>query len=237
MLLSVNDVSVNYGYVEALRHIHFYVDKGEIVTLIGSNGAGKTSTLKTISNIVKRTSGTIMFKDKDITGYRPNDIVALGMCHVPEGRQIFPYMSVKDNLIAGSFGNKKLSSTDREHLMEEMFEWFPRLKERYRQDGGTLSGGEQQMLAIARGLMMDPDIVMLDEPSLGLAPIVVEEIFELINKIRELGKTILLIEQNAAMALGIADRGYVMENGRITMTGTGQELLENEKVKAAYLGS
>lgn len=236
-MLRIENLVVNYGYVNALRKVSFDVNKGEIITLIGANGAGKTTTLKAISNLVKKESGHIYFNDQEITNIPAHKIVDLGICHVPEGRLIFPELTVRDNLISGTFGNKKLSNARKAELLEEMYSWFPRLKERYRQEGGTLSGGEQQMLAIARGLMMDPTIVMLDEPSLGLAPIIVEEIFELILKIRENGKTILLIEQNATMALSIADRGYVMENGEITITGTGKELLRDKKVQEAYLGS
>lgn len=236
-MLKLENVAVNYGYVNALRGVSMEVKKGEIITLIGANGAGKTTTLKAISNLVPKESGKILFKDQDISSIPAHKIVELGMCHVPEGRLIFPEMTVKDNLVAGTFGNSKLDRGKKEELLEEMYTWFPRLKERSNQEGGTLSGGEQQMLAIARGLMMDPDIIMLDEPSLGLAPIIVEEIFDLILKIRENGKTVLLIEQNATMALSIADRGYVMENGEITLTGSGKELLSNEKVQAAYLGS
>lgn len=236
-MLKVENLVVNYGYINALRDISFEVKKGEIITLIGSNGAGKTTTLTSISNIKKKESGKVMFKDVDITNLAPHKIVKMGMCHVPEGRRIFPALSVKENLISGTFGNPSLKKDRINELLEEVYTLFPRLKERMNQDGGTLSGGEQQMLAIARGMMMDPDIIMLDEPSLGLAPIIVEEIFELIMKIRDNGKTILLIEQNASMALSIADRGYVMENGKITMTGKGQELLVNPDVQAAYLGA
>lgn len=236
-MLKIEGLVVNYGYVNALRGIEFEVNQGEIITLIGANGAGKTTTLKAISNLVKKEKGKVIFKGKDITNIVPHKIVELGICHVPEGRLIFPELSVKENMLSGTFGNPKLSKEKKEELFEEMYEWFPRLRERMTQEAGTLSGGEQQMLAIARGLMMDPDIIMLDEPSLGLAPIIVEEIFELIQKIRDNGKTVLLIEQNASMALSIADRGYVMENGAITLTGTGKELLENEEVQAAYLGS
>lgn len=236
-MLKVENLVVNYGYINALRDISFEVKKGEIITLIGSNGAGKTTTLTSISNIKKKESGKVLFKGVDITNLVPHKIVKMGMCHVPEGRRIFPALSVKENLIAGTFGNPSLKKDRINELLEEVYTLFPRLEERMNQDGGTLSGGEQQMLAIARGMMMDPDIIMLDEPSLGLAPIIVEEIFELIMKIRDNGKTILLIEQNASMALSIADRGYVMENGKITMTGKGQELLVNPDVQAAYLGA
>ncbi len=236
-MLKVENLVVNYGYISAIRGISFEVNEGEIITLIGSNGAGKTTTLTSISNIKKKESGKVTFKGVDITNLAPHKIVKMGMCHVPEGRRIFPALSVKENLIAGTFGNPDLKKEKIQELLEEVYTLFPRLKERMNQDGGTLSGGEQQMLAIARGMMMDPDIIMLDEPSLGLAPIIVEEIFELIMKIRDNGKTILLIEQNASMALSIADRGYVMENGVITMTGKGQELLVNKDVQAAYLGA
>ena len=236
-MLKVENLVVNYGYINALRGISLEVRAGEIITLIGANGAGKTTTLMSISNLIKKDSGKVLFKDQDITKTPPHKIVKTGMCHVPEGRKIFPELTVAENLISGTFGNPKLSKDESQRLIEEQYTLFPRLKERSSQAGGTLSGGEQQMLAIARGLMMNPDIVMLDEPSLGLAPIIVEEIFDLILRIREKGKTILLIEQNASMALSIADRGYVLENGLITLTGPGKELLVNEEVKKAYLGA
>lgn len=236
-MLKVEGLSVNYGYITALRDITFHVDKGEIITLIGSNGAGKTTTLGSISGLVPKAAGMVKFKDKDITKMAPDKIVKMGMCHVPEGRKIFPALTVYENLIAGSLGNPSLSKDKVKELIEEQYALFPRLKERIGQAGGSLSGGEQQMLAISRGLMMDPDIVMLDEPSLGLAPIIVEDIFELILKIRDMGKTILLIEQNASMALSIADRGYVLENGRIIMEGKGKDLMVDPQVKAAYLGA
>lgn len=236
-MLKVENLVVNYGYISALRDISFEVKEGEIITLIGANGAGKTTTLVSISNLIKKESGKVMFKGTDITHTPPHKIVKMGMCHVPEGRKIFPELTVYENMISGTFGNLALTKDKTNQLVETQFALFPRLKERRNQAGGTLSGGEQQMLAIARGLMMDPDIIMLDEPSLGLAPIIVEEIFELILRIRENGKTILLIEQNASMALSIADRGYVLENGVITLTGTGKELLVNEEVKKAYLGA
>ena len=237
-LLKVENLSVNYGYIIALSNVNLEINKGEIVTLIGSNGAGKTSTLMAISNLVEKRPGSkITFKGQDITKLHANKIVHMGMCHVPEGRKIFPALSVYENLRAGALGNKNMTKARFQELVEEQYTLFPRLKERYKQAGGSLSGGEQQMLAIARGLMMDPDIVMLDEPSLGLAPIVIEDIFELIVKIRDMGKTILLIEQNASVALSIADRGYVMETGNITLQGTGQELHVNPEVKKAYLGA
>jgi len=235
-ILKIENLSVNYGYISALDDISMHVNEGEIITLIGSNGAGKTTTLMATSGLAAKAQGKITFKDQDITKMAPDKIVKLGMCHVPEGRKIFPALTVYENLIAGSLGNPSLSKAQVQKLIEEQYELFPRLKERINQAGGNLSGGEQQMLAISRGLMMDPDIVMLDEPSLGLAPIVVEDIFELILKVRDMNKTILLIEQNASMALSIADRGYVLENGKIIMEGKGKELLEDPKVKAAYLG-
>lgn len=236
-MLKIENLVVNYGYINVLRGISFEVHKGEIITLIGSNGAGKTTTLNSISGLKKKESGKVFFKGENISNLAPHKIVKMGMCHVPEGRKIFPALTVKENLMAGTFGKPELKKDQIESLCEEIYTIFPRLKERMNQNGGTLSGGEQQMLAIARGMMMEPDIIMLDEPSLGLAPIIVEEIFELIQKIRDDGKTILLIEQNATMALSIADRGYVMENGEIIMDGKGQELLENERVQAAYLGA
>ena len=226
-MLNVEHLSVNYGYITALTDISFHVEEGEIITLIGSNGAGKTTTLGAISGLVPKVSGKITFKGHDITKMPPDKVVKMGMCHVPEGRKIFPALTVYENLIAGSLGNPKLTKARINELVEEQYTLFPRLKERIGQAGGSLSGGEQQM----------PDIVMLDEPSLGLAPIIVEDIFELILKIRDMGKTILLIEQNASMALSIADRGYVLETGKIIMEGKGKELLVDPRVKAAYLGA
>ena len=236
-MLKVENLSVNYGYITALSEISFHVDQGEIITLIGSNGAGKTTSLHAISGLVHKAGGSVQFKGTDISRMAPDKIVKMGMCHVPEGRKIFPALSVYENLIAGSLGNPKLSKNRIQELLEEQYKLFPRLKERLTQAGGSLSGGEQQVLAISRGLMMDPDIVMLDEPSLGLAPIIVEGIFDLILQIRDMGKTILLIEQNASMALSIADRGYVLETGKIIMEGKGKDLLTDPRVKAAYLGA
>lgn len=235
-MLKINNLSVNYGYISALTNINLEVNKGEIVTLIGGNGAGKTTTLMSISGLVAKASGTITFKDMDITKTAPDKIVRSGICHVPEGRKIFPALTVYENLIAGTLGNPTLKKPQINDLIELNFQLFPRLKERIKQNGGSLSGGEQQMLAIARGLMMEPEIIMLDEPSLGLAPIIVEEIFELIIKIRKAGKTVLLIEQNASMALSIADRGYVLEVGKVRLEGKGKELLVNPEVRKAYLG-
>jgi len=235
-LLNIENLSVNYGYISAIRGENLYVDKGEIVTLIGGNGAGKTSTLMSISNLVPKLQGKITFKDIDITNLNPDKIVKLGLAHVPEGRKIFPDMSVYENLVAGSIGNSKVKKDKFKELIEMNYNLFPRLKERANQAGGSLSGGEQQMLAIARGLMMDPELLMLDEPSLGLAPIIVEEIFELLLRIKNIGTTILLIEQNASMALSIADRGYVLETGNIILEDEGKKLLNNEEVIKAYLG-
>ena len=235
-MLKVEHLSVSYGYITALSDVSFEIGQGEIVTLIGSNGAGKSTSCMAISNLVSKEAGTITFNGVDITNMPPHQIVSMGMSHVPEGRHIFPSLSVYENLIAGSLGDPRATKEQIAQRVEEMYELFPRLKDRRNQGGGTLSGGEQQMLAIARGLMMDPEILMLDEPSLGLAPILVEEIFEMIDRVHKSGKTILLIEQNAAMALSVADRGYVLESGRVAMTGTGQELLHNEQVMKVYLG-
>jgi len=237
MMLEIQDLSVNYGHVIALTDLRIQVDRGEIITLIGGNGAGKTTTLMAVSNLVEKTAGTVVFKVEDISDRAAHRIVKMGLCHVPEGRHIFPSLSVKENLTAGTCGNPALGKVDIERLFDEVYTLFPQLKQRVTQVGGSLSGGEQQMLAIARGLMMDPELIMLDEPSLGLAPIIVEEIFQLILKIKERGKTILLIEQNAAMALQVADRGYVLANGRIVTQGRGKDLLADPEVRRAYLGS
>ena len=235
-MLSIKNLSVNYGSISALRDENIEVRSGELVTLIGGNGAGKTSTLMAISNLVPKSGGTIMFKGKDITNLAPDKIVKMGLAHIPEGRRIFPALTVYENLVTGTMGNPSIKNKDIPLLIEEQYSLFPRLKEREKQAGGSLSGGEQQMLAIARGLMLKPDIIMLDEPSLGLAPIIVEEIFELLAKLKAGGKTILLIEQNASMALSIADRGYVLATGEVIMEGTGKELLSDPQVIKAYLG-
>ena len=235
-MLEVRDLSVSYGYITALAGASFEVREGEIVTLIGSNGAGKTTSLMAISNLVDKEEGSVTFKGQDISRMPPAKIVTMGMSHVPEGRKIFPSLTVYENLIAGTLGRPGMTRAQVQRQLDTVYSLFPRLTDRAGQGGGTLSGGEQQMLAIARGLMMDPDILMLDEPSLGLAPILVEEIFELLEEIHRTGKTILLIEQNAAMALSIADRGYVLENGRVALSGTGEELLHNDEVMRVYLG-
>lgn len=235
-MLRIENLSVNYGYIQALRNINITVQEGEIITLIGGNGAGKTTTLMSISNLVSKLDGRITFKGEDITDLKPDRIVKKGIAHVPEGRKIFPALTVHENLLIGAVGNPALKKPAIEKLCAYVYDLFPRLRERTKQHGGSLSGGEQQMLAIARGLMMEPDMLMLDEPSLGLAPIVVEEIFTLIGEIRKSGKTVLLIEQNASMALSLADRGYVLETGNIILEGSGKELLTNPEVIKAYLG-
>ena len=232
-LLKVENLVVRYGGIEAVRGISFDVKAGETVTLIGANGAGKSSTLRTISGLVKPAEGKILFDGEDITAKDPTQIVSKGLMMVPEGRRIFPNLTVLENLKIGAY----LRKDDLEEDLERVYGYFPRLKERSWQEGGTLSGGEQQMLAVGRALMGRPKLLMMDEPSLGLAPIVVQEIFRIIRRISEAGTTVLLIEQNANMALHVADRAYVIENGQILMEGTGQELLEDEKVREAYLGS
>ncbi len=232
-ILHIDGLEVSYGGIEAVRGITFDVNRGEIVTLIGANGAGKSSTLRAISGLVKPKAGRIIFEGEDIAGSDSTAIVKKGLMMVPEGRRIFPNLTVLENLKIGAY----LRKDDLEKDIEMVYGYFPRLKERSWQAGGTLSGGEQQMLAVGRALMGRPELLMMDEPSLGLAPIVVRDIFDIIRKIHEDGTTVLLIEQNANMALHVADRAYVIENGRIAMTGSGWELLEDDKVKAAYLGT
>lgn len=231
-MLKVNNLKVNFGGIEAVKGISFEVKEGEIVTLIGSNGAGKSTTLRTISGIVKPSNGNIEFEGVDITKINSSDVVKMGITLCPEGRRVFPDMTVLENIKIGAY----LRSDDLTNDIERCYRLFPILKERNKQLAGTLSGGEQQMLAVARSLMSRPKIMMLDEPSLGLAPLVVQDIFKIIQEINSEGVTILLIEQNANMALRIADKAYVLETGKITMEGTGKELLENESIKEAYLG-
>lgn len=234
-LLKVTDLVVSYGGIEALKGISFDVDQGQIVTLIGANGAGKSTTLRTIAGLVRPREGRVFFEGRDITDYGTQKIVETGIAMVPEGRRVFPNLTVLENLRIGAYLRK-----DREVIaqdIEYIYDLFPRLRERSWQLAGTLSGGEQQMLAVGRALMSRPKLMMMDEPSLGLAPLVVQDIFSIIKEINRQGVTILLIEQNANMALRIADRGYVLETGRISMTGTGMELLNDESVKAAYLGT
>jgi branched-chain amino acid transport system ATP-binding protein len=231
-LLELKEVSAYYGQIRALSDISIRVEQGEILTLIGSNGAGKTTTLKAICGQVN-TTGTILFEGKDISKMPPHLITRLGLAHVPEGRRIFPRLTVKENLELGAFQVK-----DRKEIqerMENVLQYFPRLKERLQQKGGTMSGGEQQMLAIGRALMMKPKLLLLDEPSMGLAPVVVEQIFEIIQELNKQGITILLVEQNAFQALQIAHRGYVLQTGKIILEDTAEALLGNEQVKEAYL--
>ena len=231
-MLKIENLKVNFGGIEAVKGISFEVKEGEIVTLIGSNGAGKSTTLRTISGIVKPNAGKIYFEDKEITNVEPSEIVKLGITLCPEGRRIFPDMTTLENIKIGAY----IREDDLTEDIEMCHRFFPILKERSNQLAGTLSGGEQQMLAVARSLMSKPKIMMLDEPSLGLAPIIVKNIFEIIKEINKAGVTILLIEQNANMALRIADKAYVLETGKIVMEGTGEELLANPKIKEAYLG-
>jgi branched-chain amino acid transport system ATP-binding protein len=233
-LLELNEVHSFYGHIHALQGISLYVDEGEIVSLIGANGAGKSTTLRTISGLIRPRSGTIQFDGKEITGMAPHLIVALGVGHVPEGRGIFPRLTVKENLEMGAYTIDNPVEVDQR--MEYVFELFPRLKERLYQKGGTLSGGEQQMLATGRGLMLKPRILLMDEPSMGLAPVLVEAIFAVIRSLNKQGTTILLVEQNALMALSVASRGYVLQNGRIVVSDTAENLKKNEMVRAAYLG-
>lgn len=233
-MLELNHVSVHYGMIQAVKDVSFQVDQGEIVSLVGANGAGKTSILRTISGLVRATEGSIQFKGQEITKAAPQKIVSAGLCQVPEGRHIFPGMSVLENLELGAFLQK--NSADNRKRMKSIFERFPILEERKKQDAATLSGGEQQMLAMGRALMSQPELLLLDEPSMGLAPIFIREIFAIIQEIQKQGTTVLLIEQNANMALAIADRGYVLETGRIVLEGTGKELLTSDEVQKAYLG-
>ena len=233
-MLKINNLDIFYGGIHALKNINLEVKQGEIVTLIGANGAGKTSTLRAISSLEKPKNGEILFNGENITGIAPHKLVARGLSHVPEGRKIFANLSVMENLELGAYLRKDKKSVQEDYEM--VFEKFPRLKERFKQNAGTLSGGEQQMLAIGRALMNRPKMLLLDEPSMGLAPLVVNDIFDTIVEINKAGTTILLVEQNANKALSIADRAYVLETGRITLQGTADELLHDDKVRAAYLG-
>lgn len=231
-ILEIRDLTVSYGGIEAVKGISLDVPEGEIVTLIGANGAGKSTTLKTIAGLVKSKAASIKFMGNEISGLTPDKIVTSGITLVPEGRRVFPNLTVKENLRIGAYLRKDNLESDFEYV----YGLFPRLKEREWQLAGTLSGGEQQMLAVARALMSKPKLIMMDEPSLGLAPLVVKSIFDIIKTINEQGITVLLIEQNANMALQVANTAYVLETGRITMTGTGSELLRDERIKEAYLG-
>lgn len=233
-MLTVDNIQVFYGAIQALHGVSFEVKEGEIVTLIGANGAGKSTSLRTVSGLLRPKSGTVKFGGTDITKVAAHKIVQMGLAHVPEGRKIFPDLSVRENLIMGAY-----TRTDRKEIsesLEDVFQRFPRLKEREKQLAGTLSGGEQQMLAMGRGLMCKPKLLILDEPSMGLSPILVEEIFKIIKEINQLGTTILLVEQNAFMALQIAHRAYVLETGRVMLAGPAAELREDPKIRSAYLG-
>ena len=232
-MLKVNDINVYYGAIHAIKDISFEVREGEIVTLIGANGAGKSTILKTISGLLRSKTGSVKFLDQDIGAVAPHKIVERGLAQVPEGRQVFLQMTVEENLEMGGYTRP---GSEIAPSLAGVYERFPRLKERRRQVAGTLSGGEQQMLAMGRALMSKPKLLMLDEPSMGLAPILVDQIFDIISELNKAGTTILLVEQNAQMALSVANRGYVLETGRITLTGPGGELLEDEGVKKAYLG-
>ena len=234
MMLQVKNLCVSYGAIKALKGISFDVEKGEIISLIGSNGAGKTTTLHSISNIIKKQSGSVFFEGEDISDMSADKIVARNLIQVPEGRRVFANLTVKENLELGAYLRKDKAEIVRD--MEKVFSLFPRLKERVRQAAGTLSGGEQQMLAMGRAIMSKPRLLLLDEPSMGLAPILVDEIFEIIKRINADGTTILLVEQNAYKALSIADRAYVLETGEIKKSGLAADLIKDESVKAAYLG-
>jgi branched-chain amino acid transport system ATP-binding protein len=233
-LLSVESLDFAYGDLQVLWNVGLTVEEGEIVTLVGSNGAGKSTTLKNVSRLSKWSAGRVTFGGEDLSRLEPHEVVDRGIIHVPEGRRIFPEMTVMENLRMGSY--PKACRPDREKNVERAFSLFPRLKERQKQLGGTLSGGEQQMLAIGRGLMANPRLLLLDEPSLGLSPLLVKSIFQIITEINRQGVTILLIEQNVHQALRVAHRAYVLETGRVVLTGTGQELLSNAHVKKAFLG-
>jgi branched-chain amino acid transport system ATP-binding protein len=232
VLLDVRDLEVRYGAIAAIKGISFDLREGEIVALLGANGAGKTTTQKTISGMLRPAAGSITFDGRRIDGIPPHELINLGICHVPEGRHVFPRMSVAENLSMGAF---RFREPDRD-LLAHVLDLFPRLKERYRQEGGTLSGGEQQMLAIGRALMGKPRLLLLDEPSMGLAPLVVQQIFEIVRGINSDGVSVLLVEQNASQALTLADRGYVLETGELVLSGTGNDLLADDRIRAAYLG-
>jgi len=234
MMLRIMDLTIHYGAIQALKGVSFEVAEGEIITLIGSNGAGKSTTLNGISNVIKKSAGTVEFNGEDITGLSPDKIVARGLVQVPEGRRIFANLSTRDNLEMGAYTRKDRAGIRQD--LEMVYGLFPRLKERSRQIAGTLSGGEQQMLAMGRGLMAKPKLLLLDEPSMGLAPILVDEIFGIIRRINQAGAAILLVEQNAYKALNIASRAHILETGRVVKSGPAAELKNDESVKAAYLG-
>jgi branched-chain amino acid transport system ATP-binding protein len=233
-LLELDNIHTYYGHIHALKGISLKVEKGEIVTLIGANGAGKSTTLRAISGLVRPRQGHILLHDKEITKMAPHEIVTQGVGHVPEGRGIFPRLTVLENLEMGAY--TVVNEADIHQRMDMVFTLFPRLKERIYQKGGTLSGGEQQMLATGRGLMLNPEILLMDEPSMGLAPVLVDTIFDIIQKLNQQGTTILLVEQNALMALRVASRAYVIETGKIVLSGSAREISQNPQVKKAYLG-
>ncbi|MBQ7384491.1 MAG: ABC transporter ATP-binding protein [Clostridia bacterium] len=233
-LLEVTDLEVYYGVINALKGISFHVDKGEIVSLIGANGAGKTTTLHTITGLIRPRKGSIVYKGTDIGHIPAHKIVSMGMVHVPEGRRVFQNLTVYENLLMGAYSQKNKAEIAAN--LENVFKQFPRLEERRRQLAGTLSGGEQQMLAMGRALLANPELIVLDEPSMGLSPLLVSEIFEIIKSFREAGKTVLLVEQNAKKAMSISDRVYVLETGSITADGAASELINDERIKKAYLG-
>jgi len=233
-MLKVEDINVYYGSIHAIKGISFSVNKGEIVTLIGANGAGKSTTLNTVSGLLRSKTGSVTFNGQDLGKIPPHKIVSMGLAQVPEGRRVFLTMTVEENLEMGAYTRK--NSVEIAEELEKVYERFPRLKERRRQIAGTLSGGEQQMLAMGRALMSKPELLMLDEPSMGLSPILVDQIFDIVKELNKTGTTILLVEQNAQMALSVADRGYVLETGKIVTSANAQELLNNDAVKKAYLG-
>ncbi len=233
IMLKVDNINVYYGSIHAIKDISFEVCRGQIVTLIGANGAGKSTTLQTVSGLLHSKTGSIEFLGKSLSGVAPHRIVEHGLAHVPEGRRVFLQMSVEENLEMGAYTRPRSEISD---SIADVYSRFPRLKERRKQIAGTLSGGEQQMLAMGRALMSKPQLLMLDEPSMGLSPILVDQIFDIIKELHRAGTTILLVEQNAQMALSIADRAYVLESGKIVLSGSGEELLESEQVKKAYLG-
>jgi branched-chain amino acid transport system ATP-binding protein len=231
-LLQVEDIEVRYGAIRALKGVSFEVHEGEVVALLGANGAGKTTTQKTVSGMLRPAIGEIVFDGERVDGIPAHHLISMGICHVPEGRRVFPRMTVHENLEMGAFRFKRPDM----QLFEHVLELFPRLRERIKQQAGTLSGGEQQMLAIGRALMGKPRLLLLDEPSMGLAPLIVKQIFDIVREINSSGVTVLIVEQNAAQALSLANRGYVLETGEIVLTGSGHDLLADDRVRAAYLG-
>lgn len=233
-LLEIKDLSVYYGVIQALKGISFEVNKGEIVTLIGANGAGKTTTMQSIMGLIPAKSGTVTYNGTDITKVPCHKIVHMGLAQVPEGRRVFQELTVYENLLMGAYVEKDMRKIRQD--IDEIYSWFPRLGERKNQIAGTLSGGEQQMLAMGRAMMSHPDLLMLDEPSMGLSPLLVDQVFDIIKDFHKRGTTVLLVEQNAGKSLVISDRAYVLENGKIALSGTGEELLQSEEVKKAYLG-